>query len=166
MPQAVDDRVKMREREGARSRNMRQLLLRAARIVNRHVVEGLHARGYANLRSTHTTLLSNMPLAGGTISETAGRAGVTKQAMGRLAAELEEAGYIRVAADPADGRARMLELTDAGTKLMLASLDVMGDLERRYAGLIGRDRLAAVLDGLQAFNEAMADVGQTPTLQP
>jgi len=145
---------------------MRQLLLRAARIVNRHVVEGLHARGYANLRSTHTTLLSNMPLAGGTISETAGRAGVTKQAMGRLAAELEEAGYIRVAADPADGRARMLELTDAGTKLMLASLDVMGDLERRYAGLIGRDRLAAVLDGLQAFNEAMADVGQTPTLQP
>src|SRR5215469_11145845 len=166
MPQAVDDRVKMREREDARSRNMRQLLLRAARIVNRHVVEGLHARGYANLRSTHTTLLSNMPLAGGTISETAGRAGVTKQAMGRLAAELEEAGYIRVAADPADGRARMLELTDAGTKLMLASLDVMGDLERRYAGLIGRDRLAAVLDGLQAFNEAMADVGQTPTLQP
>jgi DNA-binding MarR family transcriptional regulator len=157
MPQAADDHVEVRQREDARSRNMRQLLLRAARIVNRHVVEGLHARGYNDLRSTHTTLLSNMPLAGGTISETAERAGVTKQAMGRLAADLEQAGYIRMTGDPADGRARRLELTEAGTKLILDSLDVMADLERRYAGLIGRDRLTAVLDGLMAFNEAATD---------
>jgi DNA-binding MarR family transcriptional regulator len=136
---------------------MRQLLLRAGRIVNRHVVEGLHARGYNGLRSTHTTLLSNLPLAGGTISETAERAGVTKQAMGRLAADLEEAGYIRMMGDPADRRARRLELTEAGAKLMLDSLDVMADLERQYAGLIGSDRLTAVLEGLQAFNEAAAD---------
>jgi hypothetical protein len=45
--------------EERRRRNIRQLLLRALRIVNRHVVEGLHARGYSDLRSTHTTLLSN-----------------------------------------------------------------------------------------------------------
>lgn len=136
---------------------MRQLLLRAARIVNQDVVEGLHARGYRNLHSTHTTLLSNMPLAGGTISETAKRAGVTKQAMGRLAADLEAAGYIHVVGDPADGRARMLRLTKAGTKLMLDSLDVMADLQRQYARLIGRDRLTAVLDGLRAFNEAATE---------
>jgi DNA-binding MarR family transcriptional regulator len=136
---------------------MRQLLLRATRIVNRHVVEGLHARGYKNLRSTHTTLLSNMPLAGGTITETAERAGVTKQAMGRLAAELVGSGYVRMIGDPADGRARMLELTEAGAKLMLDSLDVMNDLEQRYAALIGRDRLRSIVDGLQAFNEAAGD---------
>ncbi|MBW8725663.1 MAG: MarR family transcriptional regulator [Inquilinus limosus] len=132
---------------------MRQLLLRAARIVNRDVVEGLHARGYSGLRSTHTTLLSNMPLAGGTISEAAERAGVTKQAMGRLAAELEAAGYIRVMGDPADGRTRRLELTESGTRLMLDSLDVMKGLEDGYAELIGRDRLRAVLDGLRAFSD-------------
>src|SRR3954451_19185670 len=85
--------------EEERSRNMRQLLLRASRIVNRHVVEGLHARGYETLRSTHTTLLSNIDLAGSTVTVAADRAGITKQAMGRLASELEEAGYIRVLAD-------------------------------------------------------------------
>src|SRR5215475_10282815 len=127
MPQGSDDHVEVRQREDARSRNMRQLLLRAARIVNRQVVEGLHARGYNDLRSTHTTLLSNMRLAGGTISETAERAGVTKQAMGRLAADLEKAGYVRMTGDPADGRARRLELTEAGTKLMHDSLHVMAD---------------------------------------
>lgn len=51
--------------EGKRRRNIRQLLLRVSRIVNRHVVEGLNARGYANLRSTHTTLLSNIDPADG-----------------------------------------------------------------------------------------------------
>jgi hypothetical protein len=59
-----DDAIMLGTIEEGRSRNMRQLLLRASRIVNRHVVEGLHARGYADLRSTHTTLLSNIDLAG------------------------------------------------------------------------------------------------------
>jgi DNA-binding MarR family transcriptional regulator len=139
--------------EEGRRRNMRQLLLRASRIVNRHVVEGLQARGYTDLRSTHTTLLSNMDLAGSTVTVAADRAGITKQAMGRLATELEAAGYIRVEADPKDARARILQLTKTGKKLMLDSLEVMAELERRYGRSIGRDQLAAVLGGLAVFVE-------------
>lgn len=137
--------------EDRRRRNMRQLLLRASRIVNRHVVEGLHARGYADLRSTHTTLLSNIDLAGSTVTEAAERAGITKQAMGRLATELEDAGYITVRSNPADARARVLHLTKSGMRLMLDSLRVMADLQSGYARLIGHDPLSAVLDGLEAF---------------
>jgi len=139
--------------EEGRRRNMRQLLLRASRIVNRHVVEGLHSRGYANLRSTHTTLLSNIDLAGSTVTIAADRAGITKQAMGRLATELEDAGYIRVQRDPKDARARVLQLTKTGKQLMLDSLEGMAELERRYARSGGQDRLAAVLRGLAAFVE-------------
>jgi DNA-binding MarR family transcriptional regulator len=139
------------EIEARRSRNMRQLLLRASRIVNRHVVEELQARGYSGLRSTHTTLLSNMDLAGSSVTEAAERAGITKQAMGRLATELEEAGYIRIESDPEDGRVRALRLTAQGSKLMLDSFDVMAELERRYAKMIGDKPLAAVLRGLSAF---------------
>src|SRR5580692_1916772 len=131
-------RGKNRDREHARSRNMRQLLLRASRIVNRHVVEGLQVRGYADLRSTHTTLLSNMDLSGSTVTVAADRAGITKQAMGRLATELEAAGYIRVEADPKDARVRILQLTKTGKKLMLDSLEVMAELESRYARSVGR----------------------------
>jgi DNA-binding MarR family transcriptional regulator len=139
--------------EEKRSRNMRQLLLRASRIVNRHVVQGLHAHGYANLRSTHTTLLSNIDLAGSTVTVTAERAGITKQAMGRLAVELEHAGYIRVHGDPRDARARVLRLTARGKRLMLHSLEVMAELERRYAHMLGGNQFAGVLAGLAAFVE-------------
>ncbi len=141
--------------EEARRKNMRQLLLRASRIVNRHVVEGLHARGYADLRSTHTTLLSNIDLAGSTVTVAADRAGITKQAMGRLADELAAAGYIRVQSDPKDARARILQLTRTGKQLMLDSLEVMEELEHRYACSLGRDRLAVVLGGLARFVEEM-----------
>ena len=149
-----DGAITLASVEKGRRRNMRQLLLRASRIVNRHVVEGLHARGYTDLRSTHTTLLSNIDLAGSTVTVAADRAGITKQAMGRLAAELEDAGYIRFKGDPKDARARVLQLTKTGRQLMLDSLEVMAELEHRYARSVGRDQLAAVLGGLAAFLEA------------
>ena len=144
-----------RRSEAERRRNMRQLLLRASRVVNRHVVEGLHERGHVALRSSHTTLLSNIDLAGGTVTEAAQRAGITKQAMGRLASQLAGAGYLRITSDPRDARVRLLGLTEAGCKLMHDSLDVMTDLERRYADVIGADRLAATLQGLEAFVDEM-----------
>src|SRR5882724_12167139 len=148
-----DSAIALRAIEEGRRRNMRQLLLRASRIVNRHVVEGLHARGYANLRSTHTTLLSNIDLAGSSVTVAADRAGITKQAMGRLATELEGAGYIRVRGDPKDARARVLQLTKTGKRLMLDSLEVMAELEHRYARSVGRNRFVVMLRGLAAFVE-------------
>jgi DNA-binding MarR family transcriptional regulator len=137
--------------EEQRGRNMRQLLLRASRIVNRHVVEELQGRGYTGLRATHTTLLSNIDLAGSTVTEAAERAGITKQAMGRLASELAAAGYIRVADDPHDARVKALRLTVRGQRLMRESLDVMSRLESRYAAAIGKARFTELLHGLQAF---------------
>ena len=139
--------------EVRRGRNMRQLLLKASRIVNRHVVEELQRRGYVGLRSTHTTLLSNIDLAGSSVTEAAERAGITKQAMGRIAAELEEAGYIRVENDPRDARVRVLRLTDEGHRLMMDSLDAMADLEHRYARVMGKARLVELQRGLKIFIE-------------
>jgi hypothetical protein len=51
---------------------MPQLLLRASRTVNRHVVEGLHARGHSDLRPSVTTLLSNIEFATSTVTEGGG----------------------------------------------------------------------------------------------
>ncbi len=137
--------------EGMRRRNLRQLLLRSARLVNRDVVAGLQARGYADLRATHTTLLSNIDLAGSSVTEAADRASISKQAMGRLAADLVRAGYIYLEVDPADARARIIRLTVAGEQLMRDSFEVMAGLERAYAAAIGEARLGAVLTGLAAL---------------
>jgi hypothetical protein len=44
-----------------------------------------------------------------------------------------------------------LQLTKAGKRLMLDSLEVMADLERSYARSVGEDRLEALLQGLAIF---------------
>jgi DNA-binding MarR family transcriptional regulator len=153
--------VRLAQIEQRRARNLRQLLLRASRIVNRHVVEELQMRGYADLRATHTTLLSNIDLAGSTVTEAAERAGITKQAMGRLASELQAAGYIRVADDPDDARVKALRLTASGRRLMLESFDVMARLEARYATALGQARFTTLLRALQAFVAQLShDQGQ------
>jgi DNA-binding MarR family transcriptional regulator len=90
-------------------------------------------------------------LAGSTVTDAAERAGISKQAMGRLATELQSAGYIAVRNDPDDARVRILQLTDAGHQLMLDSLEIMEDLERRYARIIGKGRFSAALRVLDAF---------------
>jgi hypothetical protein len=41
---------------------------------------------------------------------------------------------------------------------MFDSLDVMADLENRYAKLIGSKTLRATLDGLEAFNNAFGEI--------
>jgi DNA-binding MarR family transcriptional regulator len=134
--------------EARRRTNMRQLLLRTSRIVNRDVAEGLRDRGYAKLRSTHTTLLGNVDLAGTSVTIAAQRAGITKQAMGRLAAELEAAGFIAIRNDPKDGRARILRFTRSGRRLMMHSFEVMAALERSYASRVGARRFTTTMRGL------------------
>lgn len=147
-PATTTKRVTSRLEE-SRRRNLRQLLLRASRGVNREVVAELRARGYARLRATHTTLLSNIDLAGSSVTDAADRAGITKQAMGRLATELRAAGFIRIARDPRDARVRVLVLTRGGERLMLESLQVMAELQRRYARAIGKLSFAAALTTLE-----------------
>ena len=147
----LDGEARWAKQEKQRSRNLRQLLLRASRAVNRQVVAGLHARGYAALRATHTTLLSNIDLAGSRITAAAERAGISKQAMGRLAGELEAAGYVRVLEDPVDARAKVLQLTQNGEQLMLDSLAVMAELEDGYAVAMGSARFAELRRGLESL---------------
>lgn len=130
----------------ARRNNIRQLLLRASRVLNAEIVEELIHRGYT-IRSTHTALLSNLDDHGNKLSVVAARAGISKQAMGRLADELETLGYLLSVADEEDKRSRIIRFTAKGWKLMIESFNALDAIERRYANRIG----VARLDGLRSI---------------
>jgi len=132
----VNDK-RIQDGEYLRAANLRQRLLRASRAVNNAIVQGLHDRGFSELRSTHTTLLSNLPFDGASLTSVACHAGMTKQAMGRLADELIQLNYIESRRDESDRRAVKLSFTDAGLDLMQQSFAVMDEIERRSANHIG-----------------------------
>lgn len=140
-----------------RAANLRQRLLRASRAVNSAIVRGLHERGFDDLRSTHTALLSNLELEGSSLTSVALRAGMTKQAMGRLVDELVRLGYIKSSRDKTDGRAINLAFTDSGLDLMQQSFAVMNDIERRCARRIGKDHLQKLLQSLAEIAAELED---------
>lgn len=136
-----------------RTANLRQRLLRASRIINIEIVNGLHQHGFTELTSTHTALLSNLDLKGSRLTDVAQRAGMTKQAMGRLADELINLNYIKRSRCEADRRAVKLTFTSTGRKLMNLSFTIMKNIEIRCANHIGDKRFNSLLTFLHDIVE-------------
>src|SRR5271156_2582695 len=80
--------------EKHRDNNVRRLLVAATRSINRHITLELQRRGYERTRPGHSALLANLDFQGNSVTEIAERAQISKQAMARLAVELEELGFI------------------------------------------------------------------------
>lgn len=140
-----------------RAANLRQRLLRASRIINMAIVEQLHEQGFTQLRSTHTALLSHLDLDGNTLTEIARRAGMTKQAMGRLADELVKLNYISRSRSETDRRAVHIKFTRSGLKLMQKSFKIMQDMEIRCSARLGSKPYKQLLMALDEITEEFSE---------
>ncbi|MDQ2907042.1 MAG: MarR family transcriptional regulator [Chloroflexota bacterium] len=83
----------------------------------------------------HTTLLSHLDVNGTQATVLAECAGITKQAAGRVIADLEREGYVQRLPDPTDQRASMIVFTDAGRQFLVDAYQV----KKEYAILLCMD---------------------------
>jgi DNA-binding MarR family transcriptional regulator len=126
-------------------------LLRAQRAFEAELNARLRGRGYGDIRLAHSAVFAHVDPEGTRSSELALRAGMTKQSMGELVADLEEKGYVERLEDPADRRARVVRLTDKGRRHVRDALVIIGEIEAGYARRLGGGRLRtlrAVLEEL------------------
>jgi DNA-binding MarR family transcriptional regulator len=127
-------------------------LQRAYRASAELAARKLNARGHTGLSLATTVALTQLDLEGTRISVLAERAGMTKQSMGQLVAELESLGYVTRSPDIADRRATLVQFTEAGWRFLLDAAAVKREIEAEYAALLGADRL----DALRTMLEKMA----------
>jgi DNA-binding MarR family transcriptional regulator len=133
-------------------------LLRLLALVVRQMTDDLQRRlqdaGFVDQRLAHNTVFAHIPPEGIRLTALAERAAMTKQAMGELVADLERLGYVRRRADPADRRAKVIELTDRGWDAVSAALGSFADMERELGDDVGAPRVrtlrATLLRVLQA----------------
>ena len=85
--------------------------------------------GHPKLRQSHSPVFRFIEPNGSRIVDLAAKAGMTKQSMTYLVRSLESAGYVVTTPDPADGRARLVNLTDAGIDAEAALARISLDLE-------------------------------------
>jgi DNA-binding MarR family transcriptional regulator len=129
--------------------NVGRLLLRAQRAFEAELNARLRERGYGDVRLAHSALFAHVDPEGTRSSELALRAGMTKQSMGELVADLEEKGYVERLEDPVDRRARVVRLTDKGRRHVRDALAIIGEIEEGYARRLGAGRLRTLRAGLE-----------------
>lgn len=127
-----------------------ELLFRASRLVNERAIARVVDRG-AQLRPAHTALFPHITSQGVRLSTLAERIGVTKQAIGPLIDDLEQQGVVQRVDDPADRRAKLIRWTKKGKRALLHGLGVLAELERELAKSIGKARMVALADTLEAL---------------
>jgi len=89
------------------------------------------------LRSSQVRLLSLTPPEGMRVTDLAERVGMTKQALGEFANDLEARGLIESLRDPHDRRVRILRPTRRGLAAVAAADEVIGRLEDRWRERLG-----------------------------
>jgi DNA-binding MarR family transcriptional regulator len=85
-----------------------------------------------------------------TQAELAKRLKVSKQAIQQALRPMVEQGLVRIDPDPDNGRQRLVRMTPRGEAMRDVAHDALQALERELARRIGRDRVEALHDALNA----------------
>jgi DNA-binding MarR family transcriptional regulator len=131
-----------------RNENLGRLLLVAVDNWQNALVRGLQEAGFKDFRSTHMNLLRHIDMGGTRITEIADRAGVTKQAIGKLIVACEKRGLVRTIADPTDGRAKVVLFTRQSREVILAERSVIRRIDEQLRHRLGASALASLRTSL------------------
>lgn len=132
------------------------LLRMASDATHREMLEQLHRAGFDDLRAAHLALFKFPGLHGMRPTELAEHVGMSKQGLNALLNELDELGYVRRVGAAADGRQRVLDLTDRGLAFAATMKSILDDIEARIAEEAGVRRYA----------QARAVIASIPRLFP
>lgn len=133
------------------------LIQLAYRAADGAIQRGLQKRGF-DVRMTHSAVLANIDIASGTRATVlAERASVSKQAIGELIDDLQSRGYVKRVPDPADGRAKLIQLTPRGHKLIDAAYEVIREIETALLNEVGDKNLETARSVLRATTAICSD---------
>jgi len=104
--------------------------------------------GYDDLPPSYVLLFRYPTIADMRPSQLAEQMGMSKQGVNDLLRQLEAQGYIALRPDPADGRARLITLTDRGSALMEAIRTAAQHVAAEWARCVGHEQFEAFRETL------------------
>jgi DNA-binding MarR family transcriptional regulator len=130
--------------------NLGQLLLRAFRWFDESLVSALHAAGWPEVTRAHSLVFAQLDPAGTRTAEIARRAGVSRQAVHQTVRELQRLGLVELVPDPANRSAKLVVATDRGRQSTRVALAALAALEVELTRRLGRRRVQALREALEA----------------
>jgi DNA-binding MarR family transcriptional regulator len=111
----------------------------------------VEAAGYTDIRPGHGCEFGTIDPEGSRLTDLAERANMTKQSVGEATNDLEQRGYVERVPDPADGRAKIIRLTERGREAHAIGRSLIDEVEREWAERYGEERVAALREALEAI---------------
>ncbi|PIB76206.1 MarR family transcriptional regulator [Mycolicibacterium brumae] len=134
---------------------MGQLLIRLLAEFRTELAAPRAELGYGDIRNPHLQILGNLRMGGIRLTELAARAQLSPAAASELVNDLDALGYLTRRPDPADGRAKLIDLSPRGRQLMTDAGKRVAEIETRWGDLVGADRFADMRDTMQSLLDAV-----------
>jgi DNA-binding MarR family transcriptional regulator len=122
-----------------------------------HLRAAFAAAGLDGIRPAQAVALVPLVAGGLHASDLADQLRVSRQAVAQGIAALERHGYVTRVPDPADARARIIELTPRGRQALRVMRSNAIDLEKRWQQVLGQQRLRELRETLQALLSAESE---------
>lgn len=112
--------------------------------IYQHLMDKALAAGHRGLKLSHALILPQISSEGTRIVDIAKLQNVSKQAIGQVANELENLGYISRTDDPRDKRSKKLILTEQGVQLIRQAASFMTDVDTELRDTLGETSFHAL----------------------
>ena len=140
------------------------LLTEVKNAVLRRFFARLEESGFEDVREGHGCVFGFIDVDHGSrLTDLAERSGLTKQAVGEAAAELERLGYLMRVPDPRDRRAKIIMLTPRGFEAVATGRRLFADIEREWAEEFGDELLAGLREAVERISCAEREQAHTGT---
>ncbi len=124
--------------------------------------------GFGDITTSDLQIMHFVSPDGSLATEISKMAGITKQAVGKSVASLEDRGYLTRKENANDARAKVIVFTSRGMRLLETALQAIGKIERKYEQELGAKNYAilrtslATLIHLHPFFGRLSETSRRP----
>jgi DNA-binding MarR family transcriptional regulator len=133
--------------------NLGLLCYIAYRATETRVFEALTAAGFDDITTAQGRVFARIGPGGSRLTQLAEQAQVTKQTAGFLVDQLERAGYVRRVPDPADARARLVQIAPRGQAAVAVARAAEAQVEAEWTRHLGSQAAGQLRRALTRLRE-------------
>jgi DNA-binding MarR family transcriptional regulator len=133
--------------------NLGLLCYIASRAMETRVFGALAAAGFDDITTAQGRVFARIGPEGTRVTDLAGQSGITKQTAGFLVDQLERAGYARRVPDPADARARLVQIASRGEAAVAIARVAEAEVEAEWTRHLGKQGASQLRHALTRLRE-------------
>ena len=133
--------------------NLGLLCYIASRAMEARVFDALAAAGFDDITTAQGRLFARIGPKGTRVTDLAEQARITKQTAGFLVDQLERAGYVRRVPDPADARARLVQIAPRGEAAVAVASAAEAEAEADWTRHLGKQSASQLRRALTRLRE-------------